>query len=166
GERDRSRGGAAGSWELHSAEDRTYSHRRGLVELRISPHGRGHATGTGARQYSETYRRCASARSFTSRIVSAPNFSRTASASTRAVIANATIEDAGTAVVSLRSREAQAASLLTTSRDRSGDIGVALGLTAPRTPATPAFVMPPSGAPALFVSRKKRLAAPCRKVAS
>src|SRR5690606_34587458 len=153
GERDRSRGGAAGSWELNSAEERPHSHRRGLEELRVSPPRRGHAAGAGARQYSETYRRCAPARSFTSRIVSAPNFSRTASASTRAVIANATIEAAGTAVVSLRSREASTASLVTTSTDGSGDISVAIGLTAPRTTTSSPFVMPPSRPPALFVSR-------------
>ena len=88
-------------------------------------------------------RRCGGSRA----TESPPNFSSTASASTSATIASATIPAAGTAQTSERWWCATASSPVATSTVRSARGTVAIGFIAARTRSTSPVVMPPSVPP-------------------
>src|SRR5690606_23391635 len=79
-----------------------------------------------------------------SAMVSPPNFSSTASASTRHTIASPTTDAAGTAHVSLRSMAAGESARVVRSIDRSGFISVEMGFIQPLTRTPSPLVTPPS----------------------
>ena len=88
-------------------------------------------------------------------MLSPPNLSRNAAASTIAIIASPTTPAAGTAHTSLRSTTASTASLVCTSTERSGLRSVEMGFIAARTITGWPLVTPPSSPPALLEARWK-----------
>src|SRR5882724_837351 len=91
---------------------------------------------------------------------SPPNFSRTASASTSAVMASATTPAAGTAVTSLRWLMALAGSPVRTSTVASARGTVEMGFMAARARTGSPVVIPPSMPPARLVTRRTPSAVP------
>src|SRR5204862_40456 len=86
---------------------------------------------------------------------SPPNFSSSACASTRAIIASAMTPMAGTAVTSDRSDCAWAGPPVFRSTVRSGAISVEIGFIATRATNGSPVVMPPSVPPARLVARAR-----------
>ena len=88
-------------------------------------------------------------------MLSRPNFSRYASASTNATSLSATTAQAGTAHVSLRSFDASSTSNVSRFTVSSGVMSVGMGFMAALTMRGMPVVMPPSRPPALFDVRTK-----------